>query len=69
MRAGHWTIATRLVVGFGFVLLLLVCLLGVGLNRFSTVGGLTQKVVETDWAKAEAAATIAATSASSRLAS
>jgi methyl-accepting chemotaxis protein len=61
MRAGHWTIATRLMVGFGFVLVLLVCLLGVGLNRFSTVGGLTQKVVETDWAKAEAAATIAAT--------
>ncbi|WP_332876682.1 methyl-accepting chemotaxis protein [Massilia sp. S19_KUP03_FR1] len=61
MQVGHWKIATKLMVGFGFVIVLLLCVVGVGLNRLGTVGGLTQKVIETDWAKAEAAASIAAT--------
>jgi methyl-accepting chemotaxis protein len=61
MRAGHWKIATKLAAGFGFVLILLGCVIGVGLNRLGTIGGLTQKVIETDWVKADAAATIAAT--------
>ena len=61
MRVRNWKIATKLAAGFGFVLVLLLCVVGVGLNRLGTIGALTQKVIATDWVKAEAAASIAAT--------
>ncbi len=61
MRIADWKIATKLAVGFGFVLVLLAAVVAVGMSRLATVGTLANKVIDVDWAKAEAAATIAAT--------
>jgi methyl-accepting chemotaxis protein len=61
MHVQNWKIATKMAAGFGFVLVLLLCVVGVGLNRLGTIGALTQKVITTDWVKADAAASIAAT--------
>jgi methyl-accepting chemotaxis protein len=51
-------VGTRLNIGFGLVLLLMAALVMIGLERFSNVAGLTNKIIEEDWVKAEAATTI-----------
>ena len=58
MKFSNFKIGTRLAAGFGLVLLLLVLVAGIGLQALQTVGGATRSMIDEDWAKAEAAATI-----------
>ena len=58
MKLNNLKIATRLSAGFGFVLLLLVLVMAIGLQRFHSVGGSTARLIGEDWTKAEAASTI-----------
>jgi methyl-accepting chemotaxis protein len=51
-------VATRLSLGFGLVLLLMVLLVAAGLFRFDQVGTISSRIVDQDWAKVEAANTI-----------
>lgn len=51
-------VATRLSLGFGLVLLLLVLLIAVGLLRFQEIGALSSRIIEQDWVKAEAVNTV-----------
>ena len=61
MNITNMKIGTRLGVGFGLVLLLMVTLIMVGVTRLSSIGEITSKLIEKDWVKAEAASTINAT--------
>jgi methyl-accepting chemotaxis protein len=54
-------IGVRLGWGFGALLLLMALVIGLSSQRFGAVGQTLQRIVEQDWAKAEAAATIDAT--------
>ena len=58
MKMSNFRIGTRLAAGFGLVLLLLALVVAVGLQRFHDVGRATATLIDDDWAKAEAAATI-----------
>ncbi|MFK3741470.1 methyl-accepting chemotaxis protein [Massilia sp. TN1-12] len=58
VKLSNLKIRTRLGAGFGLVLLLLGLVVGVGLQGFRAVGNSTATLVDEDWVKAEAAATI-----------
>ena len=58
MKMSNFRIGTRLAGGFGLVLLLLALVVAVGLQRFQDVGLATTTLIDDEWAKAEAAATI-----------
>jgi len=58
MKMSNFRIGTRLAAGFGLVLVLLALVVAVGLQRFHDVGQATTALIDEDWAKAEAAATI-----------
>ena len=58
MKFSNFKIGTRLAAGFGLVLVLLVLVAAIGLQALQTVGGATRGMIDEDWAKAEAAATI-----------
>ena len=58
MAMSNFRIGTRLAAGFGLVLVLLALVVAVGLQRFHDVGQATAALIDDDWAKAEAAATI-----------
>jgi len=58
MKMSNFRIGTRLAAGFGLVLVLLALVVAVGLQRFHDVGQATATLIDDDWAKAEAAATI-----------
>ncbi|WP_432258368.1 methyl-accepting chemotaxis protein [Cupriavidus sp. TMH.W2] len=51
-------IGTRLGLGFGFVLLSVLMLIGICQSRFTSVGDLNTKLVDVDWPKAQATTTI-----------
>ncbi|WP_152594500.1 methyl-accepting chemotaxis protein [Massilia sp. BSC265] len=51
-------IATRLGAGFGLVLLLLTLVLSIGMQRFHAIGNSTATLINEDWVKADAAATV-----------
>ena len=61
MRIANLPIATRLGIGFGLLLLLLAGVVLTGALRLADIGGLSSKIIDKDWVKADAAATIAAT--------
>ncbi|KQV84764.1 chemotaxis protein [Massilia sp. Root351] len=61
MKLANLKIGARLGLGFGVVLLLMAALIGVGLQRLWQIGDLSTTMVDQDWRKADAAATIAAT--------
>ncbi|MFJ7566458.1 methyl-accepting chemotaxis protein [Herminiimonas sp. NPDC097707] len=54
MSKASMKVGTRLTLGFGLVLLLIVALVAVGLWRFNQVGGLSSRIIDKDWAKLEA---------------
>lgn len=58
MNIANMKIGARLGTGFGLVLMLMVTLIAVGLVRLASIGEITSKIIEKDWAKAEAANTI-----------
>jgi len=58
MKFSNFKIGTRLAAGFGLVLMLLVVVAAIGLQALHTVGGATRSMIDEDWVKAEAAATI-----------
>ncbi len=51
-------VATRLNLGFGIVLLLMVILIAVGVLRFHDIGALSERIIGNDWVKAGAVNTI-----------
>ena len=61
MKLANLNIGARLGLGFGAVLLLMAALIGVGLQRLWQIGDLSATMVDKDWRKADATATIAAT--------
>jgi methyl-accepting chemotaxis protein len=61
MKLANLNIGTRLALGFGMVLLMMVVLIGLGLQRLGQIGELNAGMVNQDWRKADAAALIAAT--------
>jgi methyl-accepting chemotaxis protein len=61
MKLANLKIGARLGLGFGVVLLLMAALIGVGLQRLWQIGDLSATMVDKDWRKADAAATIATT--------
>lgn len=61
MRISNMKIRSRLALGFGIVLSLLVMLIVVGVTRLSGIEASTTKMIDVEWAKADAANTINAT--------
>ena len=51
-------IGARLTMSFGLVLILMAVLVVIGLMRFSAIEEINSRIVEKDWVKADAAATI-----------
>ena len=64
MKLTDMKIGVRLGAGFGMVLLLMAVLVGTGLLRLDKIGGLSESIIEQDWAKADAIATIRSTTRS-----
>ena len=64
MKLTDMKIGTRLGAGFGVVLLLMAVLVGTGLLRLDKIGALSDAIIERDWAKADAIATIRSTTRS-----
>ncbi|WP_319636933.1 methyl-accepting chemotaxis protein [Janthinobacterium aquaticum] len=64
MKLTDMKIGTRLGAGFGVVLLLMVVLVLTGLLRLDKIGGLSESIIKSDWAKADAIATIRSTTRS-----
>jgi methyl-accepting chemotaxis protein len=58
MNISHLKIGGRLAVGYGLIMLLMAGLIVLGVTRLSGIGSLTDKVINQDWAEAEAANTI-----------
>ena len=58
---GNLRIGVRLGAGFGLVLLLMAATFALAIARFSSVGEATDRILEEDWVKADAAATLNAT--------
>jgi methyl-accepting chemotaxis protein len=58
VKLSNLKIATRLGAGFGLALLLLVLVLSIGMQRFHAIGNSTTALIDEDWVKADAAATI-----------
>ena len=61
MRIANLKIGTRLGLCFAIVFALMTMLIGVGSQRLSDIGELSSTIIDKDWVKADAAATIAAT--------
>ena len=61
MKIANLNIGARLGLGFGAVLLLMAVLVGIGLQRLAQIGDLNTMMVDMDWQKADAAATVATT--------
>jgi methyl-accepting chemotaxis protein len=59
MKLENLNIRTRLAIGFGAMLLLMVGLIGVGVAAMGNAA-LERKIAQSDWAKAKAAATVSA---------
>ena len=51
-------VSTRLGIGFGLVLLMMVIMIIIAFTRFSSIGEANDKMIEKDWVKADAANTI-----------
>ena len=64
MKLTDMKIGARLGAGFGMVLLLMVVLIATGLLRLDKIGGLSEAIIQSDWAKADAIATIRSTTRS-----
>ena len=64
MKLTDMKIGVRLGAGFGMVLLLMVVLIATGLLRLDKIGGLSESIIRSDWAKADAIATIRSTTRS-----
>ncbi|WP_256077493.1 methyl-accepting chemotaxis protein [Massilia sp. YIM B04103] len=64
MAMANLKIGTRLGIGFGAVFLLMIALILVGLQRLSSIGDMSSTIIDKDWIKADAAATIATTTRS-----
>ncbi|CAM2142012.1 methyl-accepting chemotaxis protein I, serine sensor receptor [Pararobbsia alpina] len=58
MNAENMKIGTRLGLGFGLVMLLMVVLIGAGLSRFSRIGDMNAQLIDSDWVKSQAAGAI-----------
>ena len=58
MNLENLKVSTRLGIGFGCVLLLMACLIGVGLMYITDASTLSRQIVGTDWFKAEAVTTV-----------
>ncbi|MRW92823.1 HAMP domain-containing protein [Duganella sp. FT80W] len=61
MNLSNLKIGARLGLAFGAVLILMAILIGIGLQRLNSIGNLTGTVIDKDWIKAEAAATVGST--------
>jgi methyl-accepting chemotaxis protein len=61
MNISNLKIGARLGLAFGAVLLLMAILIGIGLQRLSSIGAMNDTIIDDDWVKAEAAATVTAT--------
>ncbi|CAN0624555.1 methyl-accepting chemotaxis protein Trg [Burkholderia multivorans] len=61
MNASNLKIGTRLGLGFGLVMILMVVLITVGSSRFTNIGNLSDELIESDWVKAQAANAIDST--------
>ncbi len=64
MKLTDMKIGARLGAGFGMVLLLMVVLIATGLLRLDKIGGLSESIIQNDWAKADAIANIRSTTRS-----
>jgi methyl-accepting chemotaxis protein len=54
----NFKIGTRLAIGFGLVLLLMIVLIAVGLTCFNNIGDINRKIIDERWVKADAVNTI-----------
>ena len=61
MRIANLKIGTRLGLCFAIVFALMAMLIGVGSQKLSSIGDLSSTIIDKDWVKADAAATITAT--------
>src|SRR6185295_13216964 len=61
MRIANLKIGTRLGLCFAIVFVLMAMLIAVGSQRLSNIGELSSTIIDKDWVKADAAATISAT--------
>ncbi|SDG36711.1 MULTISPECIES: methyl-accepting chemotaxis protein [unclassified Duganella] len=61
MNISNLKIGARLGVAFGAVLVLMTILIGTGLQRLSSISSLNDTIIDNDWIKAEAAATVSTT--------
>src|SRR5471032_1334028 len=61
MNISNLKIGVRLAVAFGAVLLLMAVLIGVGLQRLNSISRLNAVIIDKDWVKADAAATVGST--------
>ncbi|WP_317203534.1 methyl-accepting chemotaxis protein [Janthinobacterium sp.] len=61
MNLSNLKIGTRLGLGFGTVLLLMAALIVVGMQHLSGIGALNDTIIDKDWVKADAAATVSST--------
>ena len=64
MKLTDMKIGARLGAGFGMVLLLMVVLIATGLLRLDKIGALSESIIQSDWAKADAIATLRSTTRS-----
>ncbi|MES2115802.1 MAG: methyl-accepting chemotaxis protein, partial [Pseudomonadota bacterium] len=51
-------IGTRMAIGFGIILTLMIALVVIGLTRFSSIGAANRQIIEVEWVKADAANTV-----------
>jgi methyl-accepting chemotaxis protein len=61
MNFSNLKIGARLGLAFGAVLLLMAVLIGTGLQRLGSISSLNRTIIDEDWIKAEAAATVSTT--------
>ncbi|MTV38699.1 methyl-accepting chemotaxis protein [Duganella radicis] len=61
MKFSNLKIGARLGLGFGVVLLLMAVLIAIGLQRLGSIDNLNRTIIDEDWVKAEAAATVSTT--------
>jgi len=61
MNISNLKIGVRLAVAFGAVLVLMAVLIGVGLQRLDSISRLNAAIIDKDWVRADAAATVGST--------
>ena len=61
MNLKDWKIGTRLSLGFGLLILMLLACVIIAMMRFSQVSDVNTRIIEKDWVKAEAANAVNAT--------